>query len=84
MIAYRVGVLTAKIIVVTFNCINSSILDTFHDTHMVSLPILGARAALVVGAALVVRAAIVVGVALETVQALEAQMLMRHYKGFLE
>ncbi len=26
---------------------------------------------------------IVVGVALETVQALEAQMLMRHYKGFL-
>ena len=27
---------------------------------------------------------IVVGVALATVQALEAQMLMRHYKGFLE
>ena len=27
---------------------------------------------------------IVVGVALETVQALEAQMLMRHYKGFLD
>ncbi len=27
---------------------------------------------------------IVVGVALETVQTLEAQMLMRHYKGFLE
>ena len=27
---------------------------------------------------------IVVGVALETVQALESQMLMRHYKGFLE
>ena len=27
---------------------------------------------------------IVVGVALETVQAMEAQMLMRHYKGFLE
>ena len=27
---------------------------------------------------------IVVGVALETVQALEGQMLMRHYKGFLE
>jgi len=27
---------------------------------------------------------IVVGVALETVQALENQMLMRHYKGFLE
>ena len=27
---------------------------------------------------------IVVGVALETVKALEAQMLMRHYKGFLE
>jgi len=25
-----------------------------------------------------------VGVALETVQALEAQMLMRHYKGFLD
>ena len=27
---------------------------------------------------------IVVGVALETTKALEAQMLMRHYKGFLE
>ena len=27
---------------------------------------------------------IVVGVALETVKTLEAQMLMRHYKGFLE
>ena len=27
---------------------------------------------------------IVVGVALETVTALEAQMMMRHYKGFLE
>ncbi len=27
---------------------------------------------------------IVVGVAIETVQALENQMLMRHYKGFLE
>ena len=27
---------------------------------------------------------IVVGVALETVQNMESQMLMRHYKGFLE
>ncbi|MEF2836883.1 MAG: preprotein translocase subunit SecY, partial [Oscillospiraceae bacterium] len=27
---------------------------------------------------------IVVGVALETVKALEAQRLMRHYKGFLD
>jgi preprotein translocase subunit SecY len=27
---------------------------------------------------------ILVGVAIETVQAIEAQMLMRHYKGFLE
>jgi len=27
---------------------------------------------------------IVVGVALETMKQLEAQMLMRHYKGFLE
>ena len=27
---------------------------------------------------------IVVGVALETVKAIEAQMLMRHYKGFLD
>ena len=27
---------------------------------------------------------IVVAVALETMQAIEAQMLMRHYKGFLE
>ena len=44
----------------------------------------GSVVALVVGAALVARAAIVVGVALETVQALESQMLMRQYKGFLE
>ena len=27
---------------------------------------------------------IVIGVALETVKAIEAQMLMRHYKGFLD
>jgi len=27
---------------------------------------------------------IVVGVAIETVKALESQLLMRHYKGFLE
>ena len=27
---------------------------------------------------------IVVGVALETVKVLEAQLMMRHYKGFLE
>ena len=27
---------------------------------------------------------IVVGVALETVKSLEAQMMMRHYKGFLD
>ena len=27
---------------------------------------------------------IVVGVALETVKQIESQMLMRHYKGFLE
>jgi preprotein translocase subunit SecY len=27
---------------------------------------------------------IVVGVALETVKAIESQMMMRHYKGFLE
>ena len=27
---------------------------------------------------------IVVGVALETMAAIEAQMMMRHYKGFLE
>ena len=27
---------------------------------------------------------IVVGVALETVQQIESQMMMRHYKGFLE
>ena len=27
---------------------------------------------------------IIVGVALETVKALEAQLMMRHYKGFLE
>ena len=38
-------------------------------------------AAMAVGGTSVI---IVVGVALETVQAIEAQMLMRHYKGFLE
>ncbi len=30
------------------NYINTSILDAFHDTHMVGLPVLGARAALIV------------------------------------
>ena len=39
------------------------------------------NAALSIGGTSVI---IVVGVALETVQALESQMLMRHYKGFLE
>ena len=50
------------------------------------LPIIGGNlvsgvSALGIGGTSVI---IVVGVALETVQALEAQMLMRHYKGFLE
>ena len=39
------------------------------------------NAALSIGGTSVI---IVVGVALETVQALESQMLMRQYKGFLE
>ena len=50
------------------------------------LPILGGKlvpgvANLAIGGTSVI---IVVGVALETVKALEAQMLMRHYKGFLD
>ena len=50
------------------------------------LPILGGKAMsdvqnLAIGGTSVI---IVVGVALETVKALEAQMLMRHYKGFLD
>ncbi len=50
------------------------------------LPIVGGNlmpgvASLAIGGTSVI---IVVGVALETVKALEAQMLMRHYKGFLD
>ena len=50
------------------------------------LPIIGGNlmssvAHLAIGGTSVI---IVVGVALETVKALEAQMLMRHYKGFLD
>ena len=50
------------------------------------LPIIGGKlmssvANLAIGGTSVI---IVVGVALETVKALEAQMLMRHYKGFLD
>ena len=50
------------------------------------LPVLGGKAMadvqnLAIGGTSVI---IVVGVALETVKALEAQMLMRHYKGFLD
>ena len=50
------------------------------------LPILGGNlvsgfSSLAIGGTSVI---IVVGVALETVKALEAQMLMRHYKGFLD
>ena len=48
------------------------------------LPIIGGNllhASLSIGGTSVI---IVVGVALETVKALEAQMLMRHYKGFLD
>ena len=48
------------------------------------LPIVGGNllsASLSIGGTSVI---IVVGVALETVKALEAQMLMRHYKGFLD
>ena len=50
------------------------------------LPILAGKAmsdvqSLAIGGTSVI---IVVGVALETVKALEAQMLMRHYKGFLD
>ena len=48
------------------------------------LPIIGGNvldSSLAIGGTSVI---IVVGVALETVKALEAQMLMRHYKGFLD
>ncbi len=42
--------------------------------------LIGVRALAIGGTSII----IVVGVALETVKSLEAQMLMRHYKGFLE
>ena len=50
------------------------------------LPVIGGKVApnvnsLAIGGTSVI---IIVGVALETVKALEAQMLMRHYKGFLD
>ena len=55
-------------------------------TIVALLPVLGGKAMadvqnLAIGGTSVI---IVVGVALETVKALEAQMLMRHYKGFLD
>jgi len=55
-------------------------------TIVALLPIIGGNLAsgvknLAIGGTSVI---IVVGVALETVKALEAQMLMRHYKGFLD
>ena len=48
--------------------------------HQVTANIIGIGSLAIGGTSVI----IVVGVALETVKALEAQMLMRHYKGFLE
>ena len=48
---------------------------------MIGSALIPAAQALAIGGTSVI---IVVGVALETVKALEAQMLMRHYKGFLD
>ena len=49
--------------------------------HVLSLNNIKGLGGLAIGGTSVL---IIVGVALETVRAIESQMLMRHYKGFLE
>ncbi len=81
---YRPGKPTSDFIARTINKI--TLFGAIFLGIVALLPILGGIAfpsinSLAIGGTSVI---IVVGVALETVQAIEAQMLMRHYKGFLE
>ena len=81
---FRPGKPTAEFIKKVINKI--LIFGAFYLAIVSLLPIVGAAAVpgietLAIGGTSII---IVVGVALETVKALEAQMLMRHYKGFLD
>ena len=81
---FRPGKPTADFIKKVINKI--IIFGAVYLTVIALLPIIGGNvipgiANLGIGGTSVI---IVVGVALETVKALEAQMLMRHYKGFLD
>ena len=81
---FRPGKPTADFIKKVINKI--VVFGAVYLTIVALLPIVGGNLAtgvqnLAIGGTSVI---IVVGVALETVKALEAQMLMRHYKGFLD
>ena len=81
---FRPGKPTADFIKKVINKI--VVFGAVYLTIVALLPIIGGNIAnsvrnLAIGGTSVI---IVVGVALETVKALEAQMLMRHYKGFLD
>ena len=81
---FRPGKPTADFIKKVINKI--LIFGAFYLAIVSLLPIIGGAAipgvqSLAIGGTSII---IVVGVALETVKALEAQMLMRHYKGFLD
>ena len=81
---FRPGKPTADFIKKVINKI--VVFGAVYLTIVALLPIIGGNLAsgvknLAIGGTSVI---IVVGVALETVKALEAQMLMRHYKGFLD
>ncbi len=80
---YRPGKPTAEFIAKVLNKI--TLFGALYLAIIALLPILTGNlfgiSTLAIGGTSVI---IVVGVALETVRAMEAQMLMRHYKGFLE
>ncbi|MBE6917827.1 MAG: preprotein translocase subunit SecY [Ruminococcaceae bacterium] len=69
--------IVALLPIISGNLINAYVDGLFASTHEVY----AAVHAMAIGGTSVI---IVVSVALETVKALEAQMLMRHYKGFLD
>jgi len=81
---FRPGKPTAEFVQKVINKI--LVFGAIYLAVVAGLPIIGGNLAtdvqnLAIGGTSVI---IVVGVALETVKALEAQMLMRHYKGFLD
>ena len=79
---FRPGKPTADFIMKVINKI--VIFGAVYLAIVALMPIIGGNvldSSLAIGGTSVI---IVVGVALETVKALEAQMLMRHYKGFLD